>query len=123
MKKFLLLFSFIIVMTGCCHQKFELGNTRKSVPTYEGTTNFIFWGIGQEKSIDPYEVCGRNGVNAVETGVNFWNGVAAALTWGIYQPYEYKIYCNSTNMGRGMSRTMNGMSPSANYQRYDNYGY
>ncbi|MBR5599406.1 MAG: hypothetical protein IKW39_05125 [Alphaproteobacteria bacterium] len=28
-------------------------------------------------------------------GYNFWNGLASVLTYGIYQPQEYKVYCKS----------------------------
>ena len=124
MRKILSLAVAAVLMSGCCHQKFDMGNSRATIPTYEGTSHFIFWGLGQTKEVNPNEICGSRGVASVEAGQGFWHGFASALTWGIYEPREYRIYCNASNRMRTapMSRTSNGV-PANNYYRYDNYGY
>lgn len=125
MKKILNLIAICMLMSGCCHQKFDFGGSAKTIPTYEGTSHFIFWGLGQTKEVDPNEICGSRGVASVETGQSFWLGFASALTWGIYEPREYRIYCNTATRSRGMNRTRGGRSTSMdNYYRYDDYyGY
>ena len=74
----------------------------------------MFWGLGQVKEVNPNEICGGRGVASVEAGQNFWHGVASMLTWGIYEPREYRIYCNSG--GRGNYGTY--MRRSNNYNSY-----
>ena len=125
MKKFLYLIALCLLMSGCCHQKFDLNNTRATIPSYEGTSHFVFWGLGQTKEVDPNEICGERGIASVETGQSFWHGLAAGLTYGIYSPREYRIYCNSANRMRKTSAVpaTSGGYPVNNYRRYDNYSY
>ena len=96
MKKFLMASAIVLALTGCQTQQFTItGSTVPTVPAYEGTSTFIFWGLGQTKVMDPKEICAnRGGVRSVETRHTFIDGVANALTWGIYAPRGYAIYCN-----------------------------
>lgn len=93
MKKSLLIISFLF-LGACATQSFKMneGSTR-TVPTYEGTNHFIFWGLGQEKVIDPKEVCGSRKVAQVQTTYTFLNGLLNGLTYGIYAPRNYAVYC------------------------------
>lgn len=75
MKNTLILTMVVVLLAGCCHQKFELENQRATIPTYEGTSHFVFWGLGQTKEVNPNEVCGSRGVASVETGQSFWQGL------------------------------------------------
>lgn len=90
-----LIYSAILVtMFSCSTQTLKITNgNAKTVPNYEGTSHFIFWGIGQEKLIDPKEVCGERKVAQVSTKTSFLNGLLAGITWGIYEPRDYSIYC------------------------------
>jgi len=95
MNKFLFVSILGLALSGCCTQQFTIvGDKVPTVPTYEGRTDFIFWGLGQTKTMDPKEVCGSRGVKAVETHYTFIEGLASSLTWGIYSPRGYSIYCN-----------------------------
>lgn len=94
MKKILFLCAFCLLFSGCCAQRFDLNGQRPTIPTYEGTSHFVFWGIGQTKEIDPNEVCGSRGISSVETHTSFLNGFLSAITWGIYKPETYVVYCN-----------------------------
>lgn len=95
MRKILAILGICATLSACSTQRFVL-NGHPTIPTKEGTAHFVFWGIGQEKLIAPEEVCGKN-VAAVETFYSFWNGVASALTFGIYSPNSYAIYCKRNN--------------------------
>ena len=95
MKKILMASAFALALAGCSTQQFTLQGTKvPTVPSYEGTSTFIFWGLGQTKVMDPKEVCGCRGVKAIETRYTFLDGVANWITWGIYAPHGYAIYCN-----------------------------
>ncbi len=95
MKKLALVCACALALSGCCSQKFTIqGTTVPTVPTYQGTSHFIFWGLGQSLTVDPKEICGGKGVKSVETHMTFLDGVASSLTWGIYSPRSYSVYCN-----------------------------
>lgn len=96
MKKYLIIALLALSLAACSTQKFELdASSHTSIPTYEGTSHFVFWGIGQEKKLYPVEVCGMRGVSSVETHDSFLNGLLSAITWGIYSPRSYAIYCRN----------------------------
>jgi len=93
MKKLLIVLAAVSV-AGCAYQRFQMDDASATIPSFEGTSHFIFWGLGQTKSIDPREVCGARGVNSVQTNESFLNGLFVALTYGIYSPRTHTIYCN-----------------------------
>lgn len=94
MKKILSLVAVILALSGCCTQQFPLTAERMpTVPSYEGTTHFVFWGIGQKNQIDPKDVCGKRKVTAVETHYSFIQGLMTGITYGIYSPRGYSVYC------------------------------
>ena len=95
MKKFLMVSAVALALAGCSTQQFTIkGTAVPTVPSYEGTSTFIFWGLGQTKTLDPKEVCGAKGVKAIETRYTFLDGLANTITGGIYAPHGYAIYCN-----------------------------
>lgn len=95
MKKFLMVSVVALALAGCQTQQFTIAGTKvPTVPTYEGTSAFVFWGLGQTKTMDPKEICGGKGVRAVETKHTFIDGVANWITFGIYAPRNYAVYCN-----------------------------
>ena len=96
MKKLFAISVLILSLAACSTQKFELDTTsHTSIPTYEGTSHFVFWGIGQEKQLYPAEVCGARGISSVETHDSFLNGLFSVITWGIYSPRDYAVYCKN----------------------------
>jgi hypothetical protein len=84
----------LLTLFSCSTQNLKIteGNAR-TVPTYEGTSHFVFWGLGQEKMIDPKEVCADKKVAQVSTSTSFLNGLLNGITWGFYAPRSYAIYC------------------------------
>ena len=96
MKKILMASAVALALGGCSVQQFTVtGNKVPTVPAYEGTSTFIFWGLGQTKVMDPKEICNnRGGVRAIETRYTFLDGLANSITFGIYAPHGYAIYCN-----------------------------
>ena len=93
MKKLAILLT-VLALSGCCVQQFSTQNHRiPSIPTYEGTNHFILGGFAQSKQIDTEDVCGTKGIAGVETYVSGWNYLASVLTWGVYSPRGYAIYC------------------------------
>ncbi len=92
--KFFKIIIVALAITSCSTQNLKITNsTPRTIPNYEGTSHFIFWGIGQEKLIDPKEVCGDKAIAQVSTSTSFLNGLLSGLTWGIYAPRDYIIYC------------------------------
>jgi hypothetical protein len=94
MKKFLALAAVCLTLGACSTTRLNLNDKHVTIPTYEGTSHFIFWGLGQTKEFDPQEVCGSRGVSAVDTHKSFANGFLSTITYGIYYPETYSIYCN-----------------------------
>lgn len=91
--KLVLLFS-ILAMMSCSTQNFKVtSGTSKTIPNFEGTSHFIFWGLGQENLIDPKEICGDKKVANLQSKTTFLNGLLSGITWGIYAPRDYSIYC------------------------------
>lgn len=95
MKKVFAITAIMLALSGCCTQQFPIKTDRvPTVPTYEGTNHFVFWGIGQTKEINPKDVCGKKEVLGVETHYSFLQGLMSGITYGIYSPRGYSIYCN-----------------------------
>lgn len=93
--KLLFVTCIIFIIVGCSTQRFVLNeNQQSSVPTYEGTHHFLFWGLGQTKELIPEDVCGNRGVAAVESSTSVVNILLSSITYGIYSPRAYAVYCN-----------------------------
>lgn len=92
----LLLLCFAFFVTSCATQHFNLvGEKTRTVPSYEGKHHFIFWGLGQEKMVNPSEACKKNQkIEAVDTHLTFLDGLLSGITWGIYYPRSYAVYCS-----------------------------
>lgn len=94
MKKLILMLYLVLFLQGCATQQFPINENKvPTIPTYEGITHFVFWGIGQTRQINPQEVCGKKEVAAVETNTSFVHGLISMFTYGIYSPRNYAIYC------------------------------
>lgn len=93
MKKTIICLGLALALSACSTQRFDLDGRHATIPTYEGTSHFVFWGIGQEKDYNPREICGAKGVSSIDTHHSFLDGLLGAITWGIYAPESYAIYC------------------------------
>ncbi len=84
-------------LAGCAQTKFNIrDNPDDAVATYNRAQHYFIGGIGQQKNIDPSEICG--GVDKVvrtETQITFINGVANLITFGIWTPQQARVYCRN----------------------------
>ncbi|TGN09752.1 Bor family protein [Leptospira ilyithenensis] len=91
--------SFLILVTlflsACATQKIYISEDTNDgrIATQEGTSHFFIAGIGQTKEYSAAQVCDDRPVVAVETSYSFLNGLLGAITYGIYSPRSYAIYC------------------------------
>ena len=86
-----------LFLSSCATQQFNLNEQGKkiSLPSYEGKHHFIFWGLGQEKEVNASEACDKGQkVEAVDSHLTFVDGFLSAITYGIYYPRSYRIYCS-----------------------------
>jgi len=93
MKKTIVCLGLALALSACSTQRFALDSRHTTIPTYEGVSHFVFWGIGQEKNYNPREICGAKGISAIDTHHSFLDGLFSGLTFGIYAPESYAIYC------------------------------
>ncbi len=81
------------LLSGCATEQYSLTNPEKN-PTEAKTHAFVLSGIGQTKTINVAEICGdTNKVAEIETKQGGLDLLFAILTFGIYTPRSYKIYC------------------------------
>lgn len=96
MKKFLTTAALVLLLAGCSTVNVNMNNTRAARhPTFEGKNSFFFGGIAQEKDIDADIVCGKRGINQIKTYYSVADVIVSALTWGIYAPQSYELYCQT----------------------------
>ncbi|MCG6152594.1 Bor family protein [Leptospira bandrabouensis] len=89
---FVLIASFVL---NCATQKIyiteETGDAR--IATKEGTSHFFVAGLGQTKEYSAAQICDERPVVAIETSYSFLDGLLGVITYGIYSPHSYAIYC------------------------------
>ena len=97
MKKYLMPLLVALLLSSCASQTFLLNsaeNISHSDLDIDSSSHFFINGLGQYDVIDAVAVCGSaDKVGKVETQVTFLNGLLAAITFGIYTPYQYRVYC------------------------------
>ena len=97
MKKYLMPLLVALVLSSCASQTFLLNtgeNISHSNLDIDEPSHFFISGLGQYEVIDAVAICGSaEKVGKVETQVTFLNGLIAAVTFGIYTPYQYRVYC------------------------------
>ena len=92
MKKIYL--SVFLLLSACSTVSFDLSDSKPNItPHASGRNDFFIGGIGQEKIIATTDMC-RKGVSTVKTKYTFIDGLLGGLTFGIYTPNTYEIYCN-----------------------------
>jgi hypothetical protein len=94
MNKILMLIAIsAIMLTSCATQRFTLDERRPAEPTKKGWNHFFVYGILQTREINLDDICGSNGVSAVETKTGILDSFVGGLTLGVYTPRPYAIYC------------------------------
>ena len=92
MKKLIL--AAVLLLSACSVVSFDMSDSKPAVlPHATGTNDFFIGGIGQEQIIPITEMC-RKGVSTVKVKYTFMDGFLAVLTFGIYTPNTYEVYCN-----------------------------
>jgi len=86
-----------LVFSGCATQRFQLDERNPGIPAHEGKSHFFLAGIGQTKTINAGEFCGYNQVSTVEAYLSATDVILTALTYSIYSPRSYSIYCRKDN--------------------------
>lgn len=81
-----------LLATGCANATF----TTKAEPSGDVQTSwrhFLLWGLVGDSVVDVRSYCPSGTVSMVRTNMSFFNGVATALTFGIYAPRTISIQC------------------------------
>ena len=79
-------------LTGCYHAVIQTGRPESTDLITMKWANGFLWGLIPPKGIETASRC-TNGVAKVETQHSFLNGLAAALTFGIYTPIQIDVTC------------------------------
>lgn len=96
MKKIVLAALVLVSLAGCSTQQFLInGRVDDTIPANsKDSHDFFIGGIGQTKTVDAANVCGSaDRVLQVQTKQTFINGFLGLITFGIYTPREYSVYC------------------------------
>jgi hypothetical protein len=96
MKKTIVAVLVLLTLSGCATQRFNIGGKVENSTTATQTDNSSFFvsGLGQTQTVDAVAVCGgADKVIAVEAKQTFLNGFLGVITYGIYTPREYSVYC------------------------------
>ena len=100
MKKFLICFSLVLMLSGCGYDhaiRFNLSHQQikeDEEPLIEGRSHFFLWGMGQGTDYDLTNKCQGRGIKAIEAHWSLWDSLMGGLTMGIYAPESFSIYCN-----------------------------
>jgi Bor protein len=95
MKKIVLSLLVITSLASCATQRAQLGATYELDGAYKvaGRSNFYIGGIGQTQRINAKKACGDKNPIAVEATQSPADLGLALITFGIYTPWDYNIYC------------------------------
>ncbi|MGI9345497.1 MAG: Bor family protein [Gammaproteobacteria bacterium] len=88
----------VLLTAGCATQIHVLNEDYpirdKTRATVVGKHNFFVSGIGQSHTTDAAEICGGlENVLQVETQLTFIDILLGTVTYGIYTPRTYRVYC------------------------------
>ncbi len=85
---------FVISVSACSAQQFNINGDAGEIPTEETSQHFYVAGIGQERIIDAAEICGgADNIIKVESYTTFFNGLVSILTLGLYAPRSADVFC------------------------------
>ena len=84
----------LLFLVGCSTTTVRFSDQMPPIePNHSGRNDFFIAGVGQEKIIDANDYC-KHGINTVKTKYTFMDGLLSTVTFGIYTPNSYEIYCN-----------------------------
>ena len=81
-------------LTGCYHAVIQTGRPEATDVISNKWANGFLWGLVPPAVVETASRC-TNGVAKVETQHSFLNGLAAAVTFGIYTPIQIDVTCAS----------------------------
>ncbi|MCX8515677.1 MAG: lipoprotein bor [Alphaproteobacteria bacterium] len=85
----------LLLLSACSYQEFSI-NRSQGFLKQKNQSIFFVGGIAQTDIIDADTICGgSNRVVKVVAGYNFINWFLGAVTFGIYTPRDYEIYCRN----------------------------
>ncbi len=97
MKKSLMLCAVLAMMTlqGCSTQSFKISGNDRAFIKEKNMSNFFIYGVAQDVEIDAARICGgASRVAKVESSLGVLSGILGMITFGIYVPRDYAVYCN-----------------------------
>ena len=81
-----------LVLGGCYHAIIETGRQPSGTVVENKWAHSFLYGLVPPSPVDVSSRC-QSGVARVETQHSFLNGLAAAITWGIYTPMTITVQC------------------------------
>jgi hypothetical protein len=95
MKKILAGLLLATALTGCSTMTIQPSEQikRSSMPTFEKTIPFYFWGLKGEDRVNVKAVCGDKKPVQMQTQMTLENGLLTFITLGIYAPHTAKVWC------------------------------
>ncbi len=81
------------MVSGCAHQ---ISSLRESpdYPKEDKSDHFFILGLlPGEKEIDAVAICGDQKVAKIEAHLTFVNALIGGLTFNLYSPRQYRVYC------------------------------
>ena len=88
----------LLTSTACYHAVVETGRSPGSTVVQKPWTATYVFGLVEAKEINVASEC-PNGVAKVETQMSFVNGLATAVTFGLYTPRTVTITCAANRTG------------------------
>ncbi len=93
LKKLLLSLMVVGSLSACSKQTFTI-NGQYGMKGEDTVSHFFIYGLGQDDEINAAAICGgANKVARVEAQQTFLNGLLGTLTYGLYSPRQYRVYC------------------------------
>ena len=90
-----LVFSILLLLSGCAVQRFEfISSPVKTPPALDESQTFWIAGIGQSTEIDAAKVCaGPDNIVSIETQQTGADVALALITLQIYSPRHIRVTC------------------------------
>jgi hypothetical protein len=109
-----ILLAMAFTLSGCATQRFQLDERNPDIPTYEGKAHFFIGGLGQTKKVNAGDFCGHNQVSSVESYISAVDVLLSVITYSIYSPRSFSIYCRKDNYTNSNYNNSSGNSNNNN---------
>ena len=93
---------FAILIAGCATTVFSNKGAMSAeqaaaqAPTKKGKNHFWVSGLGQTRHIPAIKICGsEDKIARVDTRLSFVDWLLGAVTFGIYTPSTYRVFCQT----------------------------